>query len=326
LKRQFSIALDFVHEDQNLLGYKELKLLNANQDPTLLRSVLYMDVARDYIPALKANFMRVVINGENWGIYANQQDFDKQFTREAFNSAKGTRWKSPNNSVGGGLSYLGEDIASYRRWYEMKGNADDDDAWRALIRVTRVLHETPPDQLEGALEPIMSIDNVLRFLALDVALVNQDGYWKDGSDFNIYLDERGRFHLLPHDANEGFHSGGRPGGTTPDPLVALNDTNKALRSKLLASPALRARYLAYVGDIAEKWLDWNRLGPIVDRYRALIESDVMRDTRKLDTTESFLPGIYGADGAAPVGTTLKGFAQLRREFLLAHPAIVEARR
>ena len=262
LKRPLSITMDLVG-DQNLLGHESLNLLNANQDPTFFRSVLYLDVARNYIPALKANFMRVVINGESWGIYVNQQTFSKEFLREAFMTSKGTRWKSPNNSVGGGFSYLGDDVALYRRWYEIKGG-DDLEAWRRLIRATRILNETSLEQLEQALAPVMDIDEVLRFLALDVALVNNDGYWRDGSDFNLYLTGQGRFLLTPHDANEGFRTGGRGGsGATPDPLTTLDDPNKALRHKLLAVPALRTRYLAYVGDIADTWLDWKRLGPIV---------------------------------------------------------------
>ena len=35
-----------------------------------------------------------------------------------------------------------------------------------------------------------------------------------------------------------------------DPLVGLDDATKPLRSKLLAVPALRERYLSYVRDIA----------------------------------------------------------------------------
>jgi hypothetical protein len=174
LKRPLSISMDFVTKDQHLLGHRALNLLNANQDPTFLRSVLYLDVAREYIPALKANFARVVINGESWGIYVNQQTFSKEFLLEAFKTTKGTRWKSPNNSVGGGMSYLGDDIALYRRWYEIKGG-DDPAAWRALVTVTKVLNETPPDKLEAALAPLMDVDEVLRFLALDIALVNNDG-------------------------------------------------------------------------------------------------------------------------------------------------------
>jgi hypothetical protein len=89
-------------------------------------------------------------------------------------------------------------------------------------------------------------------------------------------------------------------------------------------PALRERYLGYVGDIAEKWLDWNRLGPMVERYRALIEVDVVRDTRKLTTTDAFR-GAFGAAGDS-TPSTLRGFAARRRAALLGHPAVRAARR
>jgi hypothetical protein len=323
LKRSMTVTLDFAR-DQSLLGFKELKLLNANQDPTLLRSALYLDVARRYLPALQGNFVRVVINGESWGVYVNQQHFGKEFLRAA-GAPNGTRWKSPNNSVGGGLSYLGEDVALYKRWYEMKGG-DDLAAWQALIRLTRVLNETPPEQLETALAPLLDVDGALRFLALDMALVNGDGYWNDGSDFNLYLDDAGRFHFTPHDANEGFRATAANNGVGPDPLIGLTDPNKSLRSKLLAVPALRDRYLRYVGEIAETWLDWNRLEPLVLRYRSVIADEVARDTRKLDTTEAFTTGVYGLLGepVAPA-TSLKGFAERRRAFLLTHPEVVRAR-
>jgi CotH protein len=308
LKRPLSITMDFVH-DQHLLGYRSLNLLNSNQDPTFLRSVLYLDVARDYIPALRANFARVAINGESWGLYVNQQTFSKEFAQERFKTTKGTRWKSPNNSVGGGFSYLGEEIDLYRRWYEMKG-PDNPAAWKALIHVTKVLNETTPD--------------VLRFLALDIALANGDGYWNDGSDFNVYLTDKGRILATPHDANEGFRARGA-NAAQPDPLVNLTDTSKALRSKLLAAPLLRDRYLRYVGDIAEKWLDWNRLGPIVDTYRKVIADDVTRDTRKHETIEAFEIGIYGVPDQPASASSLKGFAELRRAALLSHPDVVKAR-
>lgn len=324
LKRSISLTIDFVHK-QDLLGHGKLHLLNANQDPTFLRTALYLEVARDYIPTLKANFMRVVINGESWGVYPTQQAFDKESVREMLGTTKVARWKSPNNSTGGGISYLGDDVAAYRRWYEMKGK-DKPKAWAALILLCKVLNETPPGQLEKALEPMLDVDGALKFLALDIALVNNDGYWNDGSDFNIYRDEKGRFHFTPHDVNEGFRSRGRGGASSPDPLVALDDPNKALRYKLLAVPSLRKRYLTYVGDIAEKWLDWNRLGPVVEKYRAIIAKDVASDTRKLDSTEAFTTGVYGDGGDAPPSArTLKGFADQRRAYLLSHPEIIKAR-
>jgi hypothetical protein len=282
--------------------------------------VLYLDIAREYIPAPKANFVRVVVNGELWGLYVNQQTFSKQLLKEQLGTNVGTRWKSPNNSLGGGFNYLGEDIAPYRRWYEMRGS-DDTTAWRALVNVTRVLTTTPPEALEAALAPHMDVDEVLKFLALDIALVNGDGYWNDGSDFNVLRDAQGKFKALPHDVNEAFRT--RSDGAAPDPLVALTDTNKALRSRLLAVPALRTRYLGYVRDIAEKSLEPAKFGAMVQRYRTLIEADVARDTRKLTTTDAFLSAV-GTQADAPPNS-LAGFARLRRAALLAHPAIKEIR-
>ena len=92
-KRSLNVSLDFVDPDQRLLGYKTLNLLNAHEDPTFLHTVLYLHIARQYIPAPKANFVRVVINGESWGLYVNAQQFDKIFLAENYQSGKGARWK-----------------------------------------------------------------------------------------------------------------------------------------------------------------------------------------------------------------------------------------
>jgi hypothetical protein len=111
------------------------------------------------------------------------------------------------------------------------------------------------------------------------------------------------------------------GGTDLDPLAGLDDASKPLRSKLLAVPALRARYLAYVLEIARRWLDWRRIGPLVRRWQALIESDIAADTRKLYSTEAFHADVgddYDAGSAVPE-STLRGFVERRREFILKLP-------
>ena len=96
------------------------------------------------------------------------------------------------------------------------------------------------------------------------------------------------------------------GSASLDPLVGLEDASKPLRSKLLAVPALRERYMSYVKQIATKWLDWNTLGPLVQTYQTLIEADVKRDTRKLNTNEEFQAGL----------ATLKTFADQRRALIV----------
>jgi spore coat protein CotH len=496
-KRSLNLSLDYADEKQNLYGYRTLNLLNAHEDPIFMRPVLFYDIAREYLPAPKANFVKVVINGESWGIYVNVEQFNKDFVKEWFGTKKGARWKVPGSPGGrGSLAYLGDEAAPYKKIYELKSK-DDAKSWNDLIHLTKVLNETPPDQLEKVLEPILDVDGALRFLALDNALINNDGYWIRTSDYSIYEDEKGRFHILPQDANEtfvkpggpGFGGGGmggpggpggrggpgarggfgpgmmiapqllaqadqngdqkvtrdefatladawfdqldagktgklsqeefvnrlgdvlpppgavpaglpQPGGpgggfsparmTGPgwftaldankdgsltraemkatfsrwasewdtdkagslneeklrtglnaalprpnfggpggpggpggmggvnikgvelDPLLMANNADKALISKLLAVPALRARYLAYVRDIANRHLDWNRLGPIAEKYHALIADEVKADTRKLESTEDFLKGL--TEDSTAIG--LKNFADQRRAYLL----------
>lgn len=309
-KKSLNLTMDLVDEAQTLHGYRTLNLNNANGDPSLLRAVVYEHIASQYIPTPAANLARVVINGEYWGVYTNVAQFNKDFLRDHFKTDEGVRWKVPGSPQGrGGLEYLGEDVEAYKGLYEIK-NKDNAASWRALINLTKVLNTTPAERLEAALSPILNIDGALKFLALENALVNSDGYWTRASDYNIYLDPAGRFHIIPHDINEAMRAGGPGGrGTTLDPLVAAGDPSKPLLSKLLAVPALRAKYLGHVRDIATRWLDWQTLGPIVEQYTALIRADVVIDTKKVITNDAFEASMAG----------LKAFADSRRTHLLAQP-------
>ncbi len=392
-KRSLNLSTDLVDDEQRLYGAKTLNLLNAHEDPSFMSSILYAHLARQHIPAPKANFVKVVINGESWGIYASLEQFNRDFIEENFGTAKGARWKVKGSpQAAAGLDYTGEDLEPYQRRYQIK-NGDDEDDWNALVELCRVLTETPIDELEQALTPIFDIDGALWFLALDNALVNCDGYWIRSSDYNLYRDPEGVFHLIPHDMNESFVSvvnapgfGGRgrggmrggpggpgsngpgaaapgfddpppgmdrapdgeasidrpqqpTGGQTPqrqpgprgnarptgielDPLIGMNDARKPLRSRLLAVPSLREKYLQNVRAIAES-LAWNNLGPVVAQYRALIEGEVEIDTRKLTSFAAFEIATADAIPPAPVEggrppRSLRAFADGRSRFLLEY--------
>jgi spore coat protein CotH len=435
-KRSLNLSMDLADSKQRLMGVKTLNLLNAHEDATYLSSVLYSHIARQYIPAPKANLVKVVINGENWGIYANVEQFNKEFLQDNFKTTKGTRWKVRGSPMGrGGLEYIGEDVAGYKRIFEIK-SGDNDKSWKALINLCKVLNQTPADKLEEALKPILDVDGALWFLALDVALINCDGYWIRASDYSLYLDEKGKFHVIPHDMNEAFRQPGGPGfgggmmrlmpgqvlpepmqnmlqltdkqkkdlaalqkeadaelekiftteqraqwkrmksgggmaggppgmggppgpggpgmggppgsggpgggpgggmnrvnGVELDPLVGLTDAAKPLRSKLLAVPALRAKYLQHIRTIAEKSLDWKTLGPVVAHYRDLITKEVEADTHKLESFEEFQKNMADSvpktSAEAPrrgpsAGMNLRAFTEQRQKYLLNYKEPVKA--
>jgi hypothetical protein len=119
-KRSLNLSLDFVVDSQQLGGYRSFNLLNAANDPTFVRTVLYSQIANRYLPAPKVNFVRVVINGENWGTYVSAQQFNKDFLRDVYATTSGARWHVPGSPgvVLAGISR--RRIAPYKAKYEIK--------------------------------------------------------------------------------------------------------------------------------------------------------------------------------------------------------------
>ena len=362
-KRSFNISMDYMDDKQRLLGYKSLNLLNCNGDASMMSSALYSHFVAKHIPVPKVNFVKVVVNGRSWGVYASAQQFNKTFVKEHYGSKKGSRWKVKGNPRGdGGLRYLGEDVEEYKSRFEIKSK-DKPEAWKSLINLCKVLNETPQDQLVSKLEPLLDIDSTLWFLAYDVAFINSDGYWTRASDYSIYLDEAGKFHIIPHDMNESFREmrsgrrggGGRrgrfgggppqggpggppqggpggPGGPPPPadpqagsgfglkPLASMTD-RFPLRSKLLAVPELKTKYLSNLKSIAANDLSAETFGALVAEFSDVIAEEVKKDTRKLMANSAFEAATKkGSDGV------LNKFAAERSKYLLAHPAIKELER
>ncbi len=350
-KRSLNLSMDFIHPDQHLQGYKTLNLLNCNGDASFLSSILFSHLATPFLPVPKANAMTVVINGESWGIFCNVQQFNKDFLKEFYGSAKGARWKVAGSpQADGGLRYLGEDFAPYRQRFEIKSK-DADHSWKSLVNLCKVLNQTPIDELPAAIEPILNVEGTLRFLAIDMVIVNSDGYWTRASDYSIYLDPSGVFHMIPHDMNEAFRGErgpgrGRPGGGGPpggglfgglfgqppggrghggptlDPLEGINNDRMPLRSKLLAVPRYRQRYLEYVRTLAEKSLTHQNLAKVIANYQQLIGTEVKLDTRRTSSYDQFTKATAPLNAnLSPVPGSINEFIQVRRDFLLQHDEI-----
>ena len=363
-KRSFGLTMDYVVSKQNIDGYRNLTLLNSNGDASMMRVVLSREIGQHYLPMPKANWVRVVVNGESWGLYVNQQKQDKVFLKEHFGTKKGSRWKVPGSPNGrGSLNDMGDDLEVYREIFEIKSK-ESLGAWASLMLLCKTLEDAAPDKAQSKPGSLLDIDGALRFLAFDNVLANSDGYWTRASDYMLYLSPQGVFHVLPYDYNETLleETGGGPGGgrggppmmmggesrgsrggdrggppmnaaggpggggghesgsPTLDPLISAERADRPLASRLLAVPELRTRYLQYVHEIADKFLDPDVLGASITRYDKLIDADLWDDTRKLEGYESYLEQV----DLDPAADGILGFAAKRRAFLLEHKAVKAA--
>ena len=358
-KKSFNIAIDYGDDSQRLYGYKTLNLLNGHVDASFLREVLYNRIARDYIPAMKTNFVKLVINGESWGVYINLQQFNKDFLDEWFDTRDGIRWKV--GPGGGALTAAGNGTAAYERNYQLK-TANVDDPWTDLIALCEMLDaDTPNDKLVKELPEVFNVDRALWQLALSNVFMDDDSYIHKGGDYSIYQDVNRRFHLISHDNNETFRfgserrrgggrnagptsvnrppgtpgggpPGGRPGGGGPSgwswgeltsgmvsPTTHIDNELRPAISRLLNIPEWKARYIAHVNTIVDEWLTWDVLEPVITEYHNLIDEEVREDEKKLYNYEDFDKSIDGELGGRT--PSFKQFVTKRREFLLNHPEL-----
>ncbi|MEW5801388.1 MAG: CotH kinase family protein [bacterium] len=220
-KKSFNIEIDETDPDQRLMGYKTLNLNNAALDPSFIREVLYFDIARKYIPCPKANFVKLIINGENWGIYVNAQQNNSDLIEEWFQSSDGDRWKVGGGMGGGqGGVFTAAQQPSFSDWLDspeaQDANGDGlitEEDYTILMRSQRFPSNRFPQQMsfeEWAASP----------MAMDM---NGDGQITE-DDYTILMDFwtnlQGQPGVMPiGDPNMVPGAGGMVGGMVPGGMV-----------------------------------------------------------------------------------------------------------
>jgi hypothetical protein len=297
-KKSFSFKTDEFVLDQELFGYNNINLNNAFQDATFLREFLYVQSIRKFIPAAKASFVKLIINGESWGLYVNVQQLNKDYLEEWFLSNDGTNWRadSPNPEPGPpnwgdgttALNYLGADAADYQEKYTLK-STEEADPWALLINTCDVLNNTPLGGLVDALPEVMDVDRALWFLACEIAFADDDSYiYKGRMDYYVHWEkETGRLVPLEFDGNSVLT------GQTQNwsPFYRADNANFPLMYRLMQIPEYRQRYLAHLRTVVDESLSLATTQALISQYSDFIDAEVQADTKKIYTYNQFLSGL-----------------------------------
>ena len=317
-KYSLAIAMDFTNPGQDLLGYNSLNLNNGHQDPTFCREVIFNNHIARYIPNTRANHVLVTLNGQNWGVYINLQQFNKDMLRDYFDDPGGMRVKCSNNPNGPALLYVGSSQAQYPD-YDIKHDGGLPNPWVRLIECFYTVTFTPLSVYERA-DGVLALDTSIWMVVLENLFTDKDGYANEGSDFSMYRNPvDGRFHLIQSDGNETFSA----------PYWAIDHNfgngNRPLLSRLLSVPQLRARYMAHMRTALEEF-DWgDQLGVFRDA-RNRIDAHVAADPKKVYTHQMFQDNFTNTVylGGGPGGGNLIGirtFVEQRAAHLRSHSEI-----
>mgnify|MGYP006079138541 CR=1 FL=1 len=338
-KKSIAIDMDFAIEDLEHLDYGNFNFNNAFNDETLMREALYFNSIKDYAICPNAGFIKILINGENWGLYSNAQQQDSSLIEEWFDDNDGDRWKSPSGTGAGGggttgggggtrpgggggggggfasgdgaLLYLGDDSAAYEAIYELK-TQNSEDPWAHLVAVAKHLDEIVPgsDNYRETMDTKLAVDRWLWFLAAENIFTDDDSYWNKGKDYQIYYEpESGQIHPIEHDGNEAF----TVGDSTLDPMEHEDNANRPVITKFLSDPELRQRYLAHYRTILNERFNSDYLDALIDEYYEVIVDEVELDPKKGYTLAAFETDIVN----------LKAHIQTRYNYLTTHLEVAQ---
>lgn len=197
----FKIDFDYFNDGENYYGLKKLNLNNNYGDASYMREYISYHIMGEMgIPVPATSYTHITINGEEWGLYLAVEPIDEVFLERTFGDSTGDLYKP--DGTGADLVYRGDDMSEYPGLV-LKTNEETSDG-SAILDLMKALESG-----EG-LEDVLDVDEVLRYLAANVALANYDSYLGN-TTHNYYLYEQdGRFTIVPWDYNYSF--GGFGGG------------------------------------------------------------------------------------------------------------------
>lgn len=316
LKRNpMSIRLN--HSDPNARhqGYTALKLSSALRDPSLVREMLFTEIASKYMPMPQMSYTKLYINEEYVGIFVNIENIEEQFLKNNYNSADNTLIKAgvdyPAASAAGcklGI-YASLEYEDNEECYKNNFETAQTSAWSDLKELARVLN-TETSKIQNVLD----VDRALWMLALNNVMVNLNSYSGNHSlNYYLYKDQNGHFQTIPWDLNLAFGSYKNTGKGSDlelkqlqvlDPLLHADNPYKPLIHFLLKDPFYRKVYLSHVRQIVEEnfansWYEKRAQelqGMIVvafndDKNKTYSLDDFQRSLRETVGKKSKIPGI-----------------------------------
>lgn len=299
-KLSMKIKSDEYLADQRFFGLKRLNFNSMLFDDSLMHERLAYRVYREMgLVAPRSAHARLIINGEDWGLFSLVEDVDGRFTESHFDGGDGNLYKEawPSNADADILARAletNEDIADHS----------------AFLAFQAELLAASPDELPGVLERHVDLDNLLASLAVDRTLVNWDGFtafyciegFCENHNYYWYQDEVApRFALIPWDLDNSFEPSpltGVPGAfDVPSDCSMLYDAMGRTLSAPACDPIVRGLALADRARYHEQ-LDRLLAGPFakgvidgwIDALQAQLEPEVATDARGPDL-DTFRAGV-----------------------------------
>ena len=302
-KNPMNIRLDYINNGQSIDGYNVLKLSNGFKDPTFVREMLSYKIAQEFMPAPKATYANVSVNGVLVGLYVCVQSVDDDFTNENFYERKGPFFKAENTGINipncsGPLRvwdhYL--DTLCYQRAYEMQSSND----WTKLSHFLDTVNNHFTH-----IENVLDIDRTLWMMAFENLLVCLDGPINSiPHNFYLFQDNNGRFSPIMWDMNQSFgtFTNGLPTPVNNQDLQQLDIFHGAsnnlniMNMKMFSVDQYKRMYVAHMKTIINDYFVNGEYISIISDLQQLIDSYVSTDPNLFFPYSAFSANVNSSIG------------------------------
>jgi spore coat protein H len=289
-KLSMKLKFDEYVLDQRFFGLKRLVFNSMAFDDSLLHERLAYRVYREMgVIAPRSVHARLIINGEDWGVFSLVEDVDGRFTKNHFVDGDGNLYKEawPSN--------VDQDILAAA----LETNEEVADH-TALLNFQAELTAAAPEDLPFVVADYLDLDNTFAYLAVDNAIHNWDGVgafyciegYCENHNYYLYQDQvQPRFALIPWDLDNTFESSS-PLDEIPGLLNLPADcsTRYPAFDKTLMAPACdpllgglaridRSRYLTQVNRLLEGPFAPGKIESWIEAWYAQLAPQVATDTR-----------------------------------------------
>ncbi|WP_168161221.1 CotH kinase family protein [Desulfatibacillum aliphaticivorans] len=319
IRYSFKVDMNYYVDGQKLLGMKKINLNNNYKDPSYMRERLGYDMMRSLdIPAPRLAYVNLYINGSLHGLYTLVEQVDSEFLENNFNNPEGDLYKP--DGTGSDLLWIDSDFTSYSG-LDLKTNEDSSDNM-AFINMVDELNNG------SGLESVISVDGVLRYLAVSTALSNLDSY-QGTLAHNYYIYEQdGVFSIIPWDLNESFGTFAMDCQRN-EALISLyideptsgDLADRPLIAKILENETYKAAYHGYLESLMSGAMNPATVAANIEETRTLISAHVANDPNRFYTFEEFEASLGYTDTGEIFG--LQGFVDDRTENILGQLAGTE---
>ena len=281
-KRGFLVKFSEFVKGHRFLGLRRVSLDNGVQFGSLFSERIITDILAEVgVPASRANYARVTLNGKFIGVYVNVERIDKAFLSNRLDDADGALFKVHTGGPGADLRYIGDDPLIYSKAFEIKAG-EPVVQMSDLVGLIREIRDAPDKDFAARLRRVFDVDSFTWQMGVLLLAGAFDQYTGLGPH-NYYLHREtatGRWRYLTWDLDVGFadQAFGRvpvidgwnaawPVFSSPRPLVERIEANE----ELLGLYRERAKKLL------ESYFHPEKLSARLDRLYALIRKDLERD-------------------------------------------------